>query len=158
MLLPVLFAILIVVIVAAPLVGAVVERQRLGLPFLSASPAIRRTQRPMLLAATLFTPLTLLLTSIGSRGLLDWCVAAAWFAVVGLAFGISVYLHRLRADVRRAEGRLCPQCLYDLATDAATTCPECGNAYHAGEPADFWRRERLLDQPPADPAADAPES
>ncbi len=149
MLYRVLFATLIVVVVAAPLVGAVIERRKLGLPFLSASPAIRRTQRPMLLAATLFTPLTILLSSIGSRGLFDWCVAAAWIAVVGLAFGISVYLRRLRGDVRRAGGRLCPQCLYDLATDAATTCPECGNAYSAGEPADFWRRERLLDQPPA---------
>ncbi|MFG0259315.1 MAG: hypothetical protein ACF8LK_03100 [Phycisphaerales bacterium JB041] len=73
--------------------------------------------------------------------------AAARYVV--MSFGVAPVLviypigyvlqRRLGRQWRRAGGRLCTWCAYDLSSlDASGTCPECGNAYDLEQDAATW--------------------
>ena len=62
---------------------------------------------------------------------------AAWYTplLVGLilvgtlssSLILPLWMRRLQRRVINAEGRICPNCLYDLQSlESAETCPECG--------------------------------
>lgn len=52
---------------------------------------------------------------------------------------------RIRRVVRRADGCLCTNCLYDLSClPDATACPECGQHGTPSQMRDAWRRSQAL--------------
>lgn len=67
-------------------------------------------------------------------------LAPMCFAVVLVVYHTAIALRVLRM-LRGADRRgvdLCPQCHYDLATDA-TRCPECGVSGTSAERDKYWR-------------------
>lgn len=73
-------------------------------------------------------------------GLLGVQAAAAVVGVLGL--------WRLRRSLRRAGGRLCLRCCYDLSGHERESgvCPECGRSYDWESDAKRWRRLTPFDR------------
>ncbi|GJM19666.1 MAG: hypothetical protein DHS20C14_18790 [Phycisphaeraceae bacterium] len=62
-------------------------------------------------------------------------------AVIPGSVGIPIWAARVQGRVKRAGGRICPNCLYDLRMlDDAAVCPECGWDIVAEAPEVTWAR------------------
>lgn len=69
-----------------------------------------------------------------------WPVAARW-ATLPVALGIIFWRYApVRSRVRKAQGMLCPWCLYDLrGRGGSDLCPECGQRVMDAEARRAWR-------------------
>ncbi len=68
-------------------------------------------------------------------------VGLIMLAVIPSALVFPLWVVRLQRRVVAANGRICPNCLYDLRTlDGAQVCPECGWDIVSEPPAETWAK------------------
>lgn len=74
-------------------------------------------------------------------------IAPYWFlACAGFCYGLALLLsirvlvrfRRVRAEARRRDGMLCPRCLYPIADELASECPECGRPWDPQRDRALW--------------------
>ena len=62
-------------------------------------------------------------------------------AIVPGAVVTPIWFARLQRRINRAEGMLCPNCLYDLRSiPDPERCPECGWSFEGSTPPEIWAR------------------
>ncbi len=108
---------------------------------------LRGLWKPFVLGWALWVPmLGVLLYFKIARGMpTPWYIAALigliLLAMIPSALIFPVWIVRLQRHVVAANGRICPNCLYDLrALDDDAVCPECGWDIAAEPPEETWAK------------------